>query len=254
MQGNTNLLPSDAGDTGKKDIGKNGSYLVIRQMEQNVTAFWNYMNEKTKNKDGTVNEFESTKLAAKMMGRWPSGAPIVNFPDADPNVISDDNDFGYAKDDKDGTKCPFGSHLRRCNPRDSLEDLKAKESTKLTNRHRIIRRARLYGDPYIGSPNNTKPNGEVGLLFNCFNADISRQFELIQFTWANSTKVKNLYNDPDPIIGTKEFSHENLPQNFTIQSCPVNKTVTNLQRFVSIKGGAYFFFPSITAIRYLGTI
>ncbi len=253
-QGDLNLLPADAGGTGKKDLGKNGSYLVIRQMEQDVTAFWNYMNDKTKNEDGTINVNESNKLAAKMMGRWPSGAPITKFPDADSGTISDDNDFGYATDDKDGDKCPFGSHLRRCNPRDSLEDNTPKESLKLSNRHRIIRRARLYGDPYVGSPTNTTPNGEVGILFNCFNADISRQFELIQFTWANSNKVKNLYNDPDPIIGTKQISHEGLPQNFTIQGCPINKTVTNLKRFVKIKGGAYFFFPSITTVRYLATI
>jgi deferrochelatase/peroxidase EfeB len=94
----------------------------------------------------------------------------------------------------------------------------------------------------------------VGLLFNCFNADISRQFELIQYTWANSTKVKQLYNDPDPIIGARQTAHDGLPQNFTIQACPVNKTVSGLQRFVTIKGGAYFFFPSITAIRYLATL
>jgi Dyp-type peroxidase family len=253
-QGNLNLLNADAGGTGKKDLGKNGSYLVIRQMEQNVQNFWNFMNEKTKNSDGTININESNKLASKMMGRWPSGAPLTKFPDVDPEVISDDNDFGYAANDQLGMKCPLGSHLRRTNPRDSLEDNTPKESLKLSNRHRIIRRARLYGDPYIGSPTNTTPNGEVGILFNCFNADISRQFELIQFTWANSNKVKNLYNDPDPIIGTSEVSHDGLPQNFTIQSCPVNKTVTNLKRFVKIKGGAYFFFPSITTVRYLATI
>ena len=138
------------------------------------------------------------------------------------------------------------------------------------NRHRIIRRARLYGDPFAGSPLNTTPHGEVGLLFNCFNTDISRQFELIAHTWANSTKTKNLYDDPDPIIGVIDYNFEDdlknppsvfrqkekeaPPQNFTIQSCPVNKTITGLERFVTIRGGAYFFFPSITAIRYLATI
>ena len=128
-----------------------------------------------------------------------------------------------------------------------------------------MRRARLYGDPYVGSPSDTMPNGEVGLLFNCFNADISRQFELIQYTWANSVKVKNLYNDPDPIIGVREIPHDDLPQNFTIQDCPVNRTIPlnrtiptdktiKGSKFVTIKGGAYFFFPSVTAIRYLASL
>jgi len=253
-QGNMNLLSSDAGGSGYKDLGRNGSFLVLRQMEQDVEAFWDFMNEKTKNPDGSVNVDESAKLAAKMMGRWPSGAPITKYPDKDPGVLSDDDDFGYHQNDPDGLKCPHGSHLRRCNPRDSFEDNSAKESLELSNRHRIIRRARLYGQPYVGSPLDRKPEGKVGLLFNCFNADISRQFELIQYTWANSTKVKQLYNDPDPIIGTRQSAHDGLPQNFTIQACPVNKTVTGLKRFVTIKGGGYFFFPSITAIRYLATL
>ncbi len=253
-QGDVNLLATDPAGTGKKDLGRNSSYLVVRQMEQDVTAFWTFMNEKTKNPDGSFNEAESNKLAAKMVGRWPSGAPITKFPDKDPEVISDDNDFGYAENDQDGLKCPLGSHLRRCNPRDSFEDDDTSESVRLSNRHRIVRRARLYGDPYIGSPQNTQPNGEVGLLFNCFNADISRQFEFIQYTWANSTKTKQLYNDPDPLIGVKEVSHDGLPQNFTIQACPVNKTVHGLKPFVRIKGGAYYFFPSVTVIRYLTTL
>ncbi|MBC8047636.1 MAG: Dyp-type peroxidase [Fimbriimonadaceae bacterium] len=253
-QGDMNLLAADAGGSGKKDLGRNGSYLVMRQMEQDVNAFWNFMNDKTKNEDGSINELESTRLASKMVGRWPSGAPITKFPDKDPELMSDDNDFGYAKHDKDGLKCPYGSHLRRCNPRDNFEDNRIKESLHLTKKHRIMRRARLYGDPYEGSPTNTKPNGEVGLLFNCFNADISRQFELVQFTWGNSSKVKELYNDPDPIIGVRENPVDAQEQNFTIQSCPVNKTVKGLQRFITIRGGAYFFFPSITTVRYICTI
>lgn len=253
-QGDMNLLAPDAGGSGKKDLGRNGSYLVMRQMEQDVNAFWNFMNEKTINDDGSINEQESTKLASKMVGRWPSGAPITKFPDKDPEMISDDNDFGYAKHDKEGLKCPYGSHLRRCNPRDNFEDNGIKESLHLTKKHRIIRRARLYGDPHLGSPTNTKPNGEVGLLFNCFNADISRQFELIQFTWGNSSKVKELYNDPDPVIGVRENPVDAQEQNFTIQSCPVNETIKGLQRFVIIRGGGYFFFPSITTVRYIGTL
>lgn len=253
-QGEVNMLPSDASGTGKKDLGRNGSYLVMRQMEQDVEGFWNFMNEKTRNDDGSINEAESIKLASKMMGRWPSGAPLVKFPDKDPGGNSDDNDFLYAKEDPDGLKCPFGSHLRRSNPRDSFEDSKPSTSLWLSNRHRIIRRARLYGDPHVGSPVNTKPKGPVGLLFNCFNADISRQFEFLQYTWGNFPKVKQLYNDPDPITGVRETTPEGEEQNFTIQECPVNRTVKGLKRFVTIRGGAYFFFPSITTIRYLSTL
>lgn len=253
-QGNLNLLAPDAGGSGLKDIGRNGSFLVMRQLEQDVNKFWSYLNEKSKNPDGSLNEAESLKLGARIMGRWQSGAPITLFPEKDPGHTSDINDFGYSKFDPDGLKCPFGSHLRRTNPRDSVDDHGVKESYKLSKQHRIIRRARLYGQIFEGSPTNKIPNGEVGLLFACFNADISRQFEFLQYTWGSLPKVKELYNDPDPIIGVKEKPEAGEEQNFTIQDLPVNRTIHDLPRVITVKGGAYFFFPSISTLRFLATV
>ena len=253
-QGDVSVLPFDASGTGKRDLGRNGTYMVLRQLQQDVNGYWSFLNEQTKNPDGSVNADESVRLAAKMMGRWPSGAPVVKYPDRDPGGLSDDDDFNYSDTDPEGGKCPFGSHLRRTNPRDSFEDNGPSESLKLTRRHRIIRRARLYGDPYEGSPTHYTPEGEVGLLFTCFNADISRQYEFIQYTWASYPKFKQLYNDPDPIIGVRENPEPGTEQNFTIPGTPVNTYITGLQRFVTVKGGAYFFFPSLTAINFLTTI
>ena len=262
-QGSLELLPDDAAGSPHKDLGRNGTYMVLRQLEQDVQGYWTFINDKTKNPDGTLNVKESNKLAAKMMGRWPSGAPIVKWPDEDPadkmpnaeaGSFIDDNDFNYQAIDNDGLKCPFGSHLRRTNPRDSFEENSSKESIKLTNRHRIIRRARLYGKPFAGSPTNFTPEGEVGLMFTCFNADLSRQFEFIQYTWANYPKFKQLYNDPDPIIGVRENPVDGTEQIFTIPMQPVNKYITGLKSFVTVKGGAYFFFPSLSAIKYLTTL
>jgi Dyp-type peroxidase family len=253
-QGDLNLLTPDAGGSGQKDIGKDGTFMVMRQLDQDVNKFWGYLNEKTKNPDGSINVAESLKLGAKFMGRWQSGAPVTLFPDSDPGPYSDVNDFGYAKFDKDGLKCPFGSHLRRTNPRDNVDDHGKKESLKLSKQHRIIRRARLYGEIYEGSPTNTTTKGDVGLLFICFNADISRQFEFLQYTWANLPKNKELYNDPDPIIGVKETVEPGEEQNFTVQDEPVSKTIKDLPRVITVKGGAYFFFPSINVLRYLSTI
>jgi Dyp-type peroxidase family len=253
-QGDLNLLDSDAEGSGQKDLGKDGTLMVMRQLDQDVNKFWTFMNENTKNPDGSINEAESAKLAAKIMGRWQNGAPITLFPDKDPGPNSDINEFGYAKFDKDGLKCPFGSHLRRSNPRDSVDDHGAKESLKLSKQHRIIRRARLYGQIYEGSPTDTRPDGDVGLLFICFNIDISRQFEFLQYTWANLPKNKELYNDPDPIIGGKERLSTGEQQNFTIQDLPVSRSVKNLPRVITVKGGAYFFLPSINSLRFLSTI
>ena len=253
-QGNVNLLSTDAGGSGQKDIGKDGTFMVMRQLEQDVTKFWDFMNENSRNPDGSINEAESLKLGAKFIGRWQNGAPITLFPESDPGPNSDINDFGYAKFDEDGLKCPFGSHLRRQNPRDSVDNHNRHISLKLSKQHRIIRRARLYGEIYEGSPTNTRPSGEVGLLFICFNADISRQFEFLQYTWANLPKNKELYSDPDPIIGVKENPSSEEEQNFTVQDLPVNRTVKGMPRVISVKGGAYFFLPSINVLRYLSTI
>lgn len=253
-QGNLNLLAPDAEGSGLKDIGRNGSFLVMRQLEQDVNKFWSFLNEKTNNPDGSINVENSLKLGAKIMGRWQSGAPITLFPDKDPKHTHDINEFGYHKFDRDGLKCPFGSHLRRTNPRDNVDDHGVKESLKLSKQHRIIRRARLYGEIFEGSPTNKTPEGEVGLLFACFNVDISRQFEFLQYTWAKLPNVKELYNDPDPIIGVKEKLEPGEKQNFTVQDLPVNITITDLPRVITVKGGAYFFFPSISTLRFLATI
>lgn len=247
-QGNMNLLPEDADGSGYKDLGRNGSYLVIRQMEQLVDKFWEFMLKNSVSEEGAI------KLASKMVGRWPSGAPLAKYPDSDPGGTSNDDDFGYAKLDPYGAKCPLGSHLRRNNPRDKFEDNGPGKSLEITKKHRIMRRARLYGEPIAGSPLNHKPKDEVGLHFMCFQANISTQFEFLQHTWSNYPNFGELYNDPDPLIGTMEKPYPNYEQNFTIQGIPVSKTIPNLERFVRIRGGGYFFFPGIMALRYLATL
>jgi len=253
-QGNSSMLDLDPEGSDKKDFGKNGTYFVLRQLKEDVNGFWNFLNEKSKDDDGSLNAEASTKLAAKMMGRWPGGAPLVKYPDKDPGILSDDNDFVYTDSDKLGLKCPFGSHVRRTNPRDNFEETGPSESLQLTKKHRIMRRVRSYGETYTSSPTQHSPTGEVGILFGCFNADINRQFEFIQYTWSNYPKFKQLYADPDPFIGVKENPEPGMEQQFTIPGETTNKYITGLKSFVTVKGGAYFFFPSVTAVKYLSTI
>ncbi|HOZ52600.1 MAG TPA: Dyp-type peroxidase, partial [Chitinophagaceae bacterium] len=145
-------------------------------------------------------------------------------------------------------------HIRRTNPRDAFEDNKAKLSSKLTNKHRIIRRGRSYGEAIDAGPNNYKTKDEVGLHFICVNANIENQFEFIQRTWSNNPSFQNLYNEPDPLTGTQENIDKSLTQNFTVQDYPTNRCIQNLPQFVTIRGGAYFFLPSMSAIKYLATI
>lgn len=253
-QGNENLLSDDVAGTGYKDLGLNGTYFVLRQLKEDVDGFWNFLNEKSRNADGSLNPEESTRIAAKMMGRWPGGAPLVKFPDKDPGILSDDNDYNYMESDKLGMKCPIGSHTRRTNPRDNFEETGPSESLQLTRKHRIMRRVRSYGENYTASATHHTPQNEVGILFGCFVADISRQFEFIQYTWANYPKFKQLYLDPDPFIGVRENPDPEAEQQFTIPQLTANKYITGLKNFVTVRGGAYFFFPSVKVVEYLSTI
>ncbi len=237
-----------------KDVGLNGTYFVLRQLQQDVNGFWEFLKKQTDaSADEKARNEEATLLAAKMMGRWPGGAPLVKY-DKDPGVEVVDDDFNYLKEDASADKCPFGAHIRRMNPRDMFEESSQKVSLALTRRHRIMRRVRSYGEDFIGSAANHQPGGEVGLLFGCFNANISKQFEFIQYTWANSPKFKRLYADPDPFIGVREDPEKKLEQIFTIPQATTNRVITDMQSFVTVKGGGYFFFPSITVIKFLATI
>lgn len=236
------------------DFGKNGSYMVVRQLEQNVRKFWDTL------LDYENGDLEKTiELASKMVGRWPNGNSLVNHNKANEKVDEGkQNNFMFFQEDKHGYKCPIGSHIRRSNPRDGL-DGKPKESIDMVNKHRILRRGRPYGPPLVASMNtediltSTDDEQERGLMFICFNSDISRQFEFVQHTWANNRKFDGLYNDVDAIMGVQGnlASGKMETTQFEIQSCPVRKRYTNIPTFVTVKGGEYFFLPGINSIRYI---
>ncbi len=112
------LLP--LGELGSHDLGRNGSYLVFRQLSQKVREFWRFLEEVSQNSNGMSNPELRLQLAAKMVGRWPSGTSLVKAPERDDPSIPDKNNFAYHHLDAQGLRCPLGSHVRRSNPRDSL--------------------------------------------------------------------------------------------------------------------------------------
>jgi len=233
------LLP-DAG-RGRRDLGFNGSYLVFRQMEQDVPAFWNFVQQA---------HDDANKLAAKLIGRWPSGAPLVTHPDADPHAtdgqLSTEDGFDYQSDTL-GVKCPIGAHIRRTNPRDTLGP-DPQTAKKSANRHRLLRRGRSYGHII---EDRTKPDGqERGLHFICIGSDIARQFEFVQQQWVNNTVFGGLYSEVDPLIGDQTRCNGI----FTVPGDPLRTRVPNLCRFTTIRGGAYFFLPSLRAIKYIASL
>ena len=249
-----------------RDLGLNGTYLVFRHLAQNVALFRHFVDEASRGLDGQLDRAASDRLAAKFVGRWQNGAPLVLSPDADDPTLSDADDFGYRDSDAHGFKCPIGSHVRRSNPRDTLGP-DGPNASKTANRHRILRRGRSYGhrpaDPRVAD------TVDRGLLFLCLNSDIERQFEFVQQTWINNPVFGGLNGEVDPLVGNinkTETSAVNPNQGnggngdaqpdalFTIQADPLRTRTHNLQRFVTVKGGAYFFLPSIRALRYLANL
>lgn len=223
---------------------RNGSYLVFRQLRQDVGGFWRFCDEETRRADGSSDPEARLRLAAKMVGRWPSGAPLALTPEKDDPSLGEANDFGYHAEDQRGARCPVGSHIRRSNPRDSLDpDPGSDRSLEINRRHRIVRRGREYGPPLpLEQALAEDDSAERGLHFICLNANIARQFEFVNHTWLNNPKFGQLHDDADPFFA---------PGCFTIPTDGVRERVTHVPRFVTVKGGAYFFLFGLAALRNL---
>ena len=239
-------MPPSPTVPGGRDFGRNGTYLIFRKLAQDVGGFWRFLEDQTRQADGSPDEAGKVRLAAKIVGRWPDGAPLVLAPDSDnPALDATDisNDFRYMPTDPDGLACPIGAHIRRSNPRDSLLPTPAR-SLVIANRHRLIRRGRHYEDHRADA---VEGNGvEHGLCFLALNADIQRQFEFIQQTWINSPKFRGLYDNKDPLVGDNDGTgHMSIP------GLPVRRRINNLPRFVRVRGGGYFFLPGLSALRFL---
>jgi Dyp-type peroxidase family len=243
-------LAADAADSQRKALGRNGSFLVVRELDQYVYAFWDYMRQAASRLEpGAAAADIAVRLAAKCVGRWPSGAPLVLAPSSDNPRLATSNDFAYAKD-AEGARCPVGAHIRRSNPRDSL-DPSPRESERAVNRHRILRRGRSYG-PALDQPwHVTADDGvERGLFFMCVNANIRRQFEFVQQTWVNNPKFDGLYDERDPLLGDRAADGGE----FTIPDEPARQRLEGMPRFVEVRGGEYFFLPSVRALKFLASL
>jgi Dyp-type peroxidase family len=236
-------LAPDPEDSSLRDFGRNGTYLVFRQLRQDVPAFRKKLEELTCNPDGTPNREARDRLAAEMVGRWPSGASLVDSPDYDDPSRATDNEFRYHQADPHGLRCPIGAHVRRANPRDSLDPMPGTASSLEVNRHhRLMRRGRTYG-PRL--PEGRVDQQDRGLVLIVANAQISRQFEFVQHSWLNDPQFNSLHNDSDPISG----AGENF--DFVGRGDLVGRRCKGLSRFVTVSGGAYFFLPGLRALRFL---
>ena len=207
----------------RRDLGKNGSFLVVQQFELDCEVFATGIED---------------DVAAKIVGRNPSGEALSPVKVTDSVQSQDKNAFGFSQGDLHGYHCPLGSHIRRVNPRDSIGSDPAK-SIKMVNQHRILRRGRPYQDSL-----------KKGLMFLCFNAQINRQFEFIQQNWIQNERFAGLSNERDPLFCPVDGTSQVNNHKFTMQGHPIGKPVS-VPNFVSMLGGGYFFFPGIIATKFL---
>jgi Dyp-type peroxidase family len=235
---------------------KDGSFLVFRRLQQNVKGFRETVAE------GAGAGLSSDLVGAKMVGRWPSGAPLERVPGepkkadleaadpsiADTKVLNDQhiNDFDYDKD-PDGLGVPRAAHIRKVNPRSQTPPGKAE-----SDRHRILRRGITYGSEFVESESPYPETGAVpaeqdrGLLFLCYQASIERGFEFIQSQWADQADFPQNGDGEDPIIAQRDE-----PRPFALPRKEGEPLHLSFKQWVRTTGGEYFFSPSIAALKTL---
>lgn len=255
VQGRADVQPSQAGLVPHReaqsffDFGRNGSYVVIRELKQDVAAFWQSMHADAaaiQARESKAQHVTPTWLAERIVGRTLDGHLLRPDDQALPPVQGmPDNDYLFLKDDPHGYGCPLGSHVRRAHPRDALAPTPADGKSLLAaaNNHRILRRGRKFG-PKIAD-DRTDDAQERGLLFMCLNTDIARQFEFIQQTWLLNSNFATLYDEVDPLVGPDG--------RMTIQEQPLRRTI-DVKTYVQMAGGDYFFLPSLPALAYLAML
>ncbi|MES2600366.1 MAG: peroxidase [Pseudomonadota bacterium] len=241
-------IPDGFGRTDSKtrDVRRNGTYLVFRQLEQDVPAFNEFVAKTAEHVYGRADESAQEKIASQLIGRTREGHPLVPIdrpPGAEPR-----NDFLYHFEDRFGMACPIGAHIRRANPRDTIGP-DADTALRLSKMHRIIRRGRPYGERLVSAEGNAAGKQATrGISFIALNADIAGQFEMIQHSWLNNTHFGGLYAGTDPL------GHFSCAGDVaTIQDRPTNHHIERPRPFVRVRGGAYLFLPGVEAVRALTT-
>jgi len=217
-------------------LSRNGSYMAYRRLEEHVAVFRAFIGQNAETPD------DEELMAAKFMGRWRSGAPLVLAPERDDPELGADpmrnNAFNYKEMDPHGYACPLGSHARRLNPRDTAHYM---------NRRRMIRRGATYGPALPGGAPDDGVDRGIAAFIIC--GDLVRQFEFAQNVWINDRTFHELGNEHDPICGNQDGTMD-----FTIPKRPIRRVLKGLPAFTTLRGGAYFFLPGINAMRWLAAL
>jgi Dyp-type peroxidase family len=215
----------------KRDDDNYGSFLVYRKLEQDVDGFNNKVAELAGNLNLNTNQAgKITKedfAGALVIGRFKDGTPLVKS-DIKLGELPVFNDFKYEHIDRAAHKCPFHAHIRKTNPRG--------QGLLVSEKGRFITRR---GIPY-GKKNS---DDKKGLLFMCFQSNLKRQFNFIQKAWANAPGFPPFRGKPgiDPMIGQGNKGGQSWPTQYNSEK----EVKFNFAGFIKMKGGEYFFAPSI---------
>ena len=250
-------------------LGHNGTFNAFRVLKQDVAGFEKYLDQAAsellehrqvdellppgaEEKIGKGLSIEGLSrhaalreiVAANLCGRWRDGTPLALSVDApDPKV--DLTDFDYVGDGD--SRCPHGAHIRRCNPRGGQMVQRI-----ANNSRRLVRRGMPYGPRYVQAQPHDRDEPERGLLGNFIGASLGAQFEAMSCDWLNlGLQDPRITGSNDPISGENDpgTSWFDLP----LKSGGAIR-LRRLPQFVSTRGGAYTFLPSLSAIRYLGSL
>jgi len=241
-------------DPGGRTADSYGSYFVYRKLEQNVKLF-KAKEAELAAKLGLTGE--AAELAgALVVGRFEDGTPVTNFDEAqNPEKDKVPNNFEYRSADGEALKCPFHGHIRKTNPRtDHPAGVPDGPGDAFNKSKRIVRRGIPFEyeprkfDAYGNLDENHLPEGGVGLIFMCFVADIQNQFEFMQQAWANNEDFANPGTGIDPIIGQHNgtFSAQHWNKIWNDSAATPTQVDFKFADVVRMKGGAYFFAPSMS--------
>ena len=211
-----------------------GSYLVYRKLEQNVAGF---LAEENRLADSLgLTGADRERAGAMVVGRFRDGSPLTKS--AVPGWTGDQNDFDFA-DDKSGLKCPFHAHIRKVRPR-------TLNGEKVT-RNRMVRRGVPYG-PYDPTKGMTPPETGSGLLFLSLQRSIESQFGVAQRDWVNGDNFPETNTGQDPTSGQ---GWSLVDHRWPVQWAKEDTRGFRFGRFVTLKGGEFFFAPSREFFRKL---
>ncbi|KMO34065.1 hypothetical protein VQ03_23975 [Methylobacterium tarhaniae] len=266
------------------EFSRNGTFMAYRKLHENVESFATYFRQQGARYaaiHGVPQAEAEAILRAKVVGRWEDGIPLQAAPTykawqefqaelAEARAADDKpklaalalryTDFTY-RDDLDGTTCPVAAHMRRANPRDMLDphvtdkDPTAGDGSALVNRRRILRRGLPYGGPDQGGSGTD--SGEQGIIFLAVCASLFRQFEFVQQQWMQYGLDFNVGSDTCPVIGNHPKGDPHHDPKLVVAVDAASGTrpyiCNEIPQLVEPRGGDYFFVPSMTALRLIGT-